>query len=224
MSQDDSLHLRRHVAPPTKTHVVSGVALLPKNHRYVLIRYGSQRCRGEQRAEADRREVDPPIEVETATWSKAGQLDWWVKERENGGVAYAVLTAVNGGSELLIFVRRAAHSHDLSLSIVAGRRASLCPEALLMLPAGTVRPARDAPRRVACRRLREGTSWRCFGLRFGHPFSHGGHGLIPAVRTNPQVRRLYLWRRPSLSHVPCRACGGQVHKSRTAASARLRCW
>ena len=33
-------------------------------------------------AEADRREVDPPIQVETATWSKAGQLDWWVKERQ----------------------------------------------------------------------------------------------------------------------------------------------
>jgi hypothetical protein len=32
--------------------------------------------------EADRREVDPPIEVEKATWSKAGQLDWWVKERQ----------------------------------------------------------------------------------------------------------------------------------------------
>ncbi len=25
-------------------------------------------------------EVDPPVQVETATWSKAGQLDWWVKE------------------------------------------------------------------------------------------------------------------------------------------------
>jgi hypothetical protein len=34
----------------------------------------------QQRAEADRREVDPPIQVQTATWSKAGQLDWWVKE------------------------------------------------------------------------------------------------------------------------------------------------
>jgi hypothetical protein len=30
----------------------------------------------QQHAEADRREVNPPIEVETATWSKAGQLDW----------------------------------------------------------------------------------------------------------------------------------------------------
>ena len=29
----------------------------------------------------DRREVNPPIEVESATWSTAGQLDWWVKER-----------------------------------------------------------------------------------------------------------------------------------------------
>jgi hypothetical protein len=34
-----------------------------------------------QYTEADRREVDPPIEVESATWSPGGQLDWWVKER-----------------------------------------------------------------------------------------------------------------------------------------------
>ena len=34
-----------------------------------------------QFAEADRREVDPPIQVNVATWSTAGQLDWWVKER-----------------------------------------------------------------------------------------------------------------------------------------------
>jgi hypothetical protein len=32
-------------------------------------------------AEADRREVNPPIEVQSATWSAAGQLDYWVKER-----------------------------------------------------------------------------------------------------------------------------------------------
>jgi hypothetical protein len=31
-------------------------------------------------------------------------------------VAYAAQTAVNAGSELVIFVPRAAHSHDLSLS------------------------------------------------------------------------------------------------------------
>jgi len=35
----------------------------------------------QQLGKADRCEVDPPIEVETATWSKAGQLDYWVKER-----------------------------------------------------------------------------------------------------------------------------------------------
>jgi hypothetical protein len=34
-----------------------------------------------QFAAADRRQVDPPIQVEAAAWSKAGQLDWWVKER-----------------------------------------------------------------------------------------------------------------------------------------------
>jgi hypothetical protein len=36
----------------------------------------------QQHAEADRRKVDPPIQVETATWSPGGQLDWWVKERQ----------------------------------------------------------------------------------------------------------------------------------------------
>jgi hypothetical protein len=33
--------------------------------------------------EVHRREVDPPIEVESATWSAGGQLDWWVKERRD---------------------------------------------------------------------------------------------------------------------------------------------
>jgi hypothetical protein len=70
-----------------------------------------------QRPEADRREVDPQIEVEAATWSPGGQLDWWVKNGESGAAGCAVLTAVNGGSGLLIFVPRAAHSHDLSLSL-----------------------------------------------------------------------------------------------------------
>jgi hypothetical protein len=36
----------------------------------------------QRRAGADRREVDPPIQVETALWSKAGSLDWWVKEQQ----------------------------------------------------------------------------------------------------------------------------------------------
>ena len=36
----------------------------------------------QQLPEADRREVDPPIKVESATWSAGGQLDWWVKERQ----------------------------------------------------------------------------------------------------------------------------------------------
>jgi hypothetical protein len=35
-----------------------------------------------QYGEADRRPVDPPIEVEVATWSAAGTLDWWVKDRQ----------------------------------------------------------------------------------------------------------------------------------------------
>jgi hypothetical protein len=50
-----------------------------------------------QSSDTDRREVDPPIQVETASWSKAGQLDWSVKNGRNGGAGYAVQTAVNGG-------------------------------------------------------------------------------------------------------------------------------
>jgi hypothetical protein len=38
------------------------------------------------------------------------------KNGRNGGVEYAVQTAANGGSELLIFVARVAHSRELSLS------------------------------------------------------------------------------------------------------------
>jgi hypothetical protein len=34
-----------------------------------------------QYSESDRLAVDPPVPVEVATWSKAGTLDWWVKER-----------------------------------------------------------------------------------------------------------------------------------------------
>jgi hypothetical protein len=30
---------------------------------------------------ADRQSVDPPVEVQVATWSAAGTLDWWVRER-----------------------------------------------------------------------------------------------------------------------------------------------
>ena len=33
-----------------------------------------------QYSEADRREVDPPVQVEAATWSKAGTVDYWVKD------------------------------------------------------------------------------------------------------------------------------------------------
>jgi hypothetical protein len=35
-----------------------------------------------QYGEADRRGLDPPAEVQVASWSSAGTLDWWVKERQ----------------------------------------------------------------------------------------------------------------------------------------------
>jgi len=35
-----------------------------------------------QYAEADRREVNPPVEVKSASWAPGGTPDWWVKERQ----------------------------------------------------------------------------------------------------------------------------------------------
>jgi hypothetical protein len=34
-----------------------------------------------QCGEAERGEVDPPVEAQVANWSAAGTLDWWVRER-----------------------------------------------------------------------------------------------------------------------------------------------
>jgi hypothetical protein len=59
-----------------------GVALFPQNRTRVLIRYDLTDADVQQFAEADRRVVDPPIQVQTAMWSSAGQLDWWVRERQ----------------------------------------------------------------------------------------------------------------------------------------------
>jgi hypothetical protein len=33
------------------------------------------------RTNADRREVRPPVPVDSATWQSAGELDYWVRER-----------------------------------------------------------------------------------------------------------------------------------------------
>ena len=35
-----------------------------------------------QREESERRQVSPPIQVESATWTVAGELDYWVRERQ----------------------------------------------------------------------------------------------------------------------------------------------
>ena len=46
-------------------------------------------------ADADRREVNPPIEVESATRFTGGTLDWWIKERQEWWDRVAVKTVVN---------------------------------------------------------------------------------------------------------------------------------
>jgi hypothetical protein len=62
---------------------IASISLIPANHvtqeRLRLVPRPGELL---ERAEADRRDVDPPIPVDTATWSNAGQLDWWVKDRQ----------------------------------------------------------------------------------------------------------------------------------------------
>jgi hypothetical protein len=55
-----------------------------------------------QYGEADRREVDPPVEVQVA-WSAAGTLDWWVKERQQWLGRVRGPDGRQRGSKLLIF-------------------------------------------------------------------------------------------------------------------------
>jgi len=57
-------------------------------------------------AEAGRREVSPPIEVESATWSAGGRSTGGSRKGESGWAGYGVPTAVNDGSALLIFAKR----------------------------------------------------------------------------------------------------------------------
>src|SRR5688572_15597889 len=67
----------------------------------------------EQIRPENRREVDPPVEVELATWPAGGTVDWCVKERLELTAGCGAKTAVNGGSRPLIFDRRRATSVGL---------------------------------------------------------------------------------------------------------------
>ena len=59
-----------------------------------------------QYVEADRREVDPPIEVEAATWSLAARSTGGSKSAGSDWEGFAVQTDASGGSKQLIFVRK----------------------------------------------------------------------------------------------------------------------
>lgn len=63
-------------------------------------------------AEADRREVTPPVDVESATCPAGGTLDLFVKDRQQG----ATRSRRASEMELLIFDRRdMADSGDLAV-------------------------------------------------------------------------------------------------------------
>jgi hypothetical protein len=55
-------------------------------------------------ADADRREVTPPIEVESATWLLAARSTGGSRNVSSGSVGYAGRTGSRDGSRPLIFV------------------------------------------------------------------------------------------------------------------------
>jgi hypothetical protein len=106
-----------------------------------------------QRDQADRREVSPPIEVESATWSAAGDLDYSVKSARSGGVGYGVQPDIRCGSKLLIFVLpKRTDNPDLSLSFVETyRRGSKdhCPDCFRLAAATDSRVSPGSAAKVA---------------------------------------------------------------------------
>src|SRR5215210_7705479 len=60
-----------------------------------------------QYGEADRQAVDPPVEVQVATWSAARTLDGGSENAASGSAGCAGRTDANDGSRLLIFVLHA---------------------------------------------------------------------------------------------------------------------
>jgi hypothetical protein len=55
--------------------------MIPFPHNRNYVHSDMQHLDPDQKDPEDRRDVNPPIEVESATWSAGGTLDWWAKER-----------------------------------------------------------------------------------------------------------------------------------------------
>jgi hypothetical protein len=68
----------------------------------------------ERRAEADRRVVDPPIEVQRRHGRQEARSIGGCGTRGNGSDVFAVQTVSSGGSKLLIFVPRTACDNEAS--------------------------------------------------------------------------------------------------------------
>ena len=65
-----------------------------------------------QRSPDERREVRPPLDVETATWATAGSLDYWYASAASGGDGYADPMGVRCGSRPAISGAVQIPEHD----------------------------------------------------------------------------------------------------------------
>jgi hypothetical protein len=85
--------------PPTTTNDAGFARPLPSVIE-LMLQLNMRDLDPSQYGEADRREVDPPIDVESATWAAGG-----LKSAGSGSAGYAVPTANRDGSKPLIFDR-----------------------------------------------------------------------------------------------------------------------
>ena len=75
----------------------------------------------------DRREVNPPVPVESATWSAGGTLDWSVRERREWLGRVRGPNGRQSGSKPLIFVRPRRHDRWRSRNPDTRRRTDCAP-------------------------------------------------------------------------------------------------
>ena len=122
-------------------------------------------------AEVDRRAVDPPIEVESATWSPGGTLDWWVKERREWWGRVGVLRGVRDGSS-----SRSSSGGGVGRHVIGPESRDWQPTepGHLIVALAVVRIVRAADRMREAYVLRDGLS--------GSAFSKGAAGPVASDR------------------------------------------
>ena len=107
---------------------VSANAILNSHLRSIRWSMSTKNLDPSQYGSADRREVDPPIQVEMATWSPGGQLDWWVKEHRPRLEWWGRVRGADGPRQRTEATRRTDLERGTNAAYVAGCVCKDCRE------------------------------------------------------------------------------------------------